>query len=387
MHSRTIVSAIYFCLIAIVFGVFIEACKHENYQPPESNLTIKLKWNKGYNAETIDKAATGLLWCFSFLGAELPKGSFEQAVTFNQQVLTVQLNKLGFNSQAIEAFSKLIPIIKSSEEYKITGAIDLGRFIMLTLNSSYHYYAIVGMPLLFNEFKAGKRFDNKLFVSTNSKISRNDRKIQLPDSNNTSFKEDAYIANECEGRINLGQTTIVAHEVSEQMPNGQFRFAVYDTTGSLLTAAKGEAGKPAKCLWCHEIYVSPLFAPQTDVPGYYSAEEFNRIVARNMLRITAYRNTLTSDLDFKKRQDHTLMELLYISFTEPSAERLSLEWGLTVEVVKEKLKGLTTHRHDEFDYLGDLYYREEVEPFAPFAAIKTPTSAREKSSYEPRLIP
>jgi hypothetical protein len=71
---------------------------------------------------------------------------------------------------------------------------------------------------------------------------------------------------------------------------------------------------------------------------------------------------------------------------EPSAERLALEWGITLESVNEKLKGIPTHIHHEFGYLGNLYYRDEIEVFAPFSSIRPPSSARNKSQYEPDLI-
>jgi hypothetical protein len=364
-----------------------EACVHKE-EPilDDDKYSIDLKWNKAYEIQTKQLAQIGFVWALSFLGADLPKGSIDEAIVWENNIMQVDFYKLGFNSAGLEALSKLLYLFKQSEEYKKTGAIDLGRFIALTLNSSNHYYAITGVANNFSQFKEGKKFDAKQFAATNSKISLHDRIIDLPDSTNLNYLEDAYVANECDRKIKDGAYRITSFEVLEQMQNGQLRFAIYDTTGVILAAAKGPAGKPANCLWCHEINIQPLFFEQIDEPGFYGADEFNKIVATKTTKLEAYRNTLKSDLDFTRKQDHTYTELLYISFMEPSAERLALEWGITLESVNEKLKGIPTHIHHEFGYLGNLYYRDEIEVFAPFSSIRPPSSARNKSQYEPDLI-
>jgi hypothetical protein len=60
--------------------------------------------------------------------------------------------------------------------------------------------------------------------------------------------------------------------------------------------------------------------------------------------------------------------------------------GISIAEVKSKLMGIPTHTHSEFSYLGQLYYRTDIEIFSPYYAIKPPNSAREKSLYEPNLI-
>lgn len=379
-------SIVYSAILFVCVAIVLEACSHNEDIISTDEFSINLKWNKAYQLETKDKVETGFLWSLSFLGANLPKSSFYKAISWNNNVLKVNFDDLGFNNQALTYLAKLIDIFKKTEEYKHTGAIDLGRFIALTLNSSNHYYKITGIANRFNDFKRAKVFDSKQFVSTNSTISNHDRIISLPDSNNLDFRKDAYVSHECNGKLQDGDFTINSFEVAELMENGQFRFAVYDTLGNLLTAANGAAGKPSKCLWCHEINIQTLHSEQTDLEGYYSAQQFKYIVLRNTAILTNYRNTLISDIDFTKKQDHTFAELLYISFMEPSAERLALEWNISLDEVNKKLVGLSTHVHNEFGYLGQLYFRDEVDKFAPFLSIKPPSSAREKSLYEPNLI-
>ena len=61
------------------------------------------------------------------------------------------------------------------------------------------------------------------------------------------------------------------------MPNGQLRIALYDKNGNLKEAADSNithAGKPAKCLWCHESGIQPLFREQIHVKGYMNPEVF-----------------------------------------------------------------------------------------------------------------
>ena len=174
------------------------------------------------------------------------------------------------------------------------------------------------------------------------------------------------------------------------MSNGQLRFAIYDDKGNLKTSADPNAaiaGKPAKCLWCHEIKLQPNFSNSPSVNGFYTKEEFAEILSGRMSLVDTYRAALNSDIDFTKTQGHTKGELIYLSFMEPSAERLAIEWGTTTLGVKEKLKGIATHPHSEFLFLGnELYDRNEIERLAPYTSLVIPSDVRESSKFEPDLI-
>jgi hypothetical protein len=91
---------------------------------------------------------------------------------------------------------------------------------------------------------------------------------------------------------------------------------------------------------------------------------------------------LTDGVDFAQTQQHTLTELLYISFMEPSAERLSLEWNLSIAQVQDLLSGLPTHVYDEFPFLGNLYHRQDIEALAPFQGLAVSSRVREASLIE-----
>jgi hypothetical protein len=106
-----------------------------------------------------------------------------------------------------------------------------------------------------------------------------------------------------------------------------------------------------------------------------------------MQELRLARSKLSSRIDFKRAQDHTYAELLYITFYEPSAERIAGEWNVPVAQVREALSGLPTHAHDEFDFLGpQLYRRSDVDRLTPYRVLAPPTDPREPSAYEPDFL-
>jgi hypothetical protein len=100
-------------------------------------------------------------------------------------------------------------------------------------------------------------------------------------------------------------------------------------------------------------------------------------------RLIDQRKIISTDVTYTNLQDHTQSELLYITFLEPSAERISNEWGVPVSRVNEIMKNFSPHIYPEFPFLGDLYYRSWVDSLAPYETLKVPESAREASAYEP----
>ena len=74
-------SILYILLIILCVAMVLEACTHkEEALVSDDNFTLQLKWNKAYATETKQMAETGFLWTLCFLGAELPKGSFNEGV-------------------------------------------------------------------------------------------------------------------------------------------------------------------------------------------------------------------------------------------------------------------------------------------------------------------
>lgn len=352
-------------------------------------LTINLRWIKGHPTEKWSDAETGLQWSLSYLGATLPKGCCSKAISrIDSSLFTADLSQMGFSEKAQIALESLIHHLKQSEEYKIQGAIDLGRFIVFTQHCSWHYYAITEVPQTLEEFRKGNNVTScDRFPVTRSGVSKNGRLIRF--TNTSDYQDLAFFAEHGPGDITKENYKGKEFEVFDLMPNGQLRFAIYDETGKLLSNSDPElshAGKPGKCQWCHEINIQSLFVPTDSVSGCMSPENFTSKVNEFQKIVNAYRATLTAEIDYKKTQDHTLSELLYISFMEPSAERLAQEWGSTVEQVQKKLRKLTTHEHEEFKFFGQLYHRADVDRYSPYKSVRVPGSVRERSSYEPNIL-
>ncbi|HUM45846.1 MAG TPA: hypothetical protein PLD84_02890 [Chitinophagales bacterium] len=361
-------------------------CTRENaalYTP----WKINLRWIPSYEEESWDDVRTGLLWSFSFLGASLPTGSFDASVTWvNDQIFTCDFSKLGFNDDALLSLQVIFDRLKASEEYKSKGGIDLGRLLMLTIYSSNHYYRITGTNQSYSTVKELYLSDSVLqFGITNSAVATDDRLIHMPEATNPSAIA-FYSATEGTGKITDSSFSIGAYEIFELMPNGQLRFAIYDSQGKLETSADAlisAAGKPGKCMWCHESNVQTLFSQMEDVPGYLTSQEFIDRVKLSNDELKAIRNELSTDLVFANNQDHTQSELLYIGFMEPSAYRIAHEWDISLPEAESILSGLPVHDYPEFPFLGVLYDRIAVDLLSPYETERVPESAREYSSYEP----
>ncbi len=381
-----------FRLIAGSLAIFIlwNSCTYNDLEPDSTDdLKITLRWVKAYPDETREDIVTGLAWSLSFLGAELPAGSMEQAIEWQSDThFAVDFTKTGFNTNAQAALQKIIPALKNSDEYRLLNGIDLGRFVMLTLNSTHHYFAITGVPEKYTSFRSLYSFDQKKAAILKSTIAFGNRLIEVSSANHAL--QIAFVAVEGNGSIEAGTFDGEEFETIDLMASGQLRIGLYDSNGNLKAAASPAltaAGKPAKCLWCHETSLQPPYNDNHTLIGYYSTAEFKAKINQFTKLIEDYRATLSSDIDFTKQHLHTKAELLYLSFTEPSAERLAAEWGLTLEETKKKLQGISTHAHGEFALLGDeLYFRSQVEALAPFEPIRVPDEARDVSIYEPDFI-
>lgn len=189
--------------------------------------------------------------------------------------------------------------------------------------------------------------------------------------------------------MSIRQIAVDGHEVFDVMPNGQLRFAVYDASGHLAPAApvsRSRAGKPSKCLWCHESKALPLFASSPDVKVLLTSPEFHQLIDSANTLLTQYRNLLFSDVNYEDRQAHTQSKLLYINFMESSANTIAREWGWEESKVRLLLQGFPSHEHGEFPQLGKLYYRRWVDSLVPFSTLEVPRSIREPSENEPNYF-
>lgn len=386
MRSRK--KALIISLLGLLYGLAIR-CTHDQLTPClEDDYTINLRWVKAYEGEKIGQVMTGLQWSLSFLGASLPEATWTKAVRFlDDRSFILDIQELGFKKEALDALVVIIERLKSSEEYQQKKAIDVARFLVLSLHSSWHYYALTSAPKTLADYLAPKDTQAvKSFPILVSSIAKTARMIRFQVSD--LLEQTYFIAEEAED-LTVPSDPIDHYEILDIMPNGQLRFLLYNAQGQLMPAAPLAttlAGKPSKCLWCHEVNVQPLFRPTPDVPGFLKSEDFQMLVDSTNRSLAAYRSLLPTIIDFNDQQAHTQSELLYISFMEPSLQRIANEWEVEEESLRAIFQGLPTHTYAEFPFLGELFYRHWVDSLAPYRSERVPGSVREESDWEPNYF-
>ena len=366
---------IYTCIAIIIFAF---SCKKEK----PIDHTLNLEFTKQYEIDNWENARTGLLWTLSFLGAELKKDSLDRAIIRSDSTkFKLDLSKVGFSQISLKALEVAIDSLKNTQEYTIKNSIDLGAFVSLMLGSSEQYYKITDVESdLSVKLKKYKYDEPIIFPVTNSLISKHTRVLKLYTKG--QVKDWVFIAEEGEGNFLNKTFHPKAFEVFDIMANGQLRFSIYDQNRKIISASPNglsEAGKPAKCLWCHELYIQPLYTTNDSVEGYISQESFQGIVKDLMFKLSLYRKNLKGEIDFSKTQDHSFVERLYIGYMEPSLIKLSKEWNIPLPKLKEMLKGKRTHQHPEFTFFGDIYFRDSINNLAPFKPSIMPFDVREGS--------
>ncbi|AWI25363.1 hypothetical protein [Flavobacterium pallidum] len=335
--------------------------------------SVKLEWHKSYADDTMDKAVVGLRWALSYVGA---KSLGPSEITVSGNTASINAYKLGLNENAVNALKILHQAIRESGEYKRNKSIDMGRYVSLILGSPQHYYALTGVPEKLDDLLAGYTLlEDKGYVN-HSAVSLKHRIIRFSGQDKMRQVFLSAETDPATGRIE-------EYETLEIMDNAQLRFGIFDADGNRMDHADPSvtnAGKPAKCMWCHESTISPMFKPQDEVHSYLSYNALQDKLKAYNQSLTEQKALLKEGVDYLKLQDHTFTELLYITFMEPSAERLSAEWGMPLAEVQQRLSGLSTHVCEEFPYLGPLYQRKEVEKLAPYQGLEVSGSVREMSS-------
>lgn len=362
--------------VLLLLFVMISCESDTYYELMNQETTIHLQWNKAYGDDSVDKSLIGLKWALSYIGATLP--SSNSGFTTVNSIITIDISNLGFSPKAQEQFLKLNNKIKATEEYKTNNTVDLGRYVTLLLGASEHYYEIIGTPKTLDDVLGDYTLLPQKGYVNNSEVSLEDRIIQFSEQN--GFNQ-VFLTEE----VDPISGEIYEYETIELLPNGQLRFGIFDANGNRennANATHSGAGKPAKCMWCHESGIQQMFQSQDNYPSYLSYTDFQNTLIQYRESNRAQKLALTDGVDFSKTQQHTLTELLYISFMEPSAERLSLEWNMPLSQVQTKLASLPTHVYTEFPFLGTLYNRNDIEDLAPYKGLAVSTSVREASTIE-----
>ena len=360
--------------------ILLHSCSKLKFWETEHNNLINLKWNKAYKNDNLELHKAGLKWALSFLGSKIALDTSYSGITYSKNTILLDVDHVGFSKKAITHLKALNKTIKTSDEYQKKGHIDIGRYLALTIGSPLHYYKIVDVPITLKDLESNYNFDTLTAYINNSSISKIDRNIKTSKTG-TSYKK-AFISSE----IDTLTQKILEYESVELMENGLSRFALYDSIGNLKSAGDlnvTRAGKPGKCMWCHESGIQPLFRVQKEIPHYMSPKNFLDSLITYNSRLQDYQAKIWQDSLIINKRQHTNMELTYITFMEPSIEQLSNEWGLPPEKVRQKVKHLTPHTHEEFKFLGDsLYHRKNIDILAPYKVIAVPESIRESSTLK-----
>lgn len=380
---------LYFVLIFCSLMTFLAGCRHNPGACfSDEKMSINLRWVSSYPNEKEEDVRTGLAWGMSMLGAEMPKSCMEKGfIPLDNKCYKLNLNALGFSETAKKAFLPILTKLKESEEYAQKGGIDIGRFLVLTLHSSWSYYAITNVPKNLADFRTLYAFDKTdTFPVISSSVALGNRLVLIAAAE--KVEEMAFIAAEGTGEWVNGTFQSTDFEAFDIMKNGQLRFGVYDKKGGLITASPlflGAAGKPGKCMWCHERNVLPVFTNTPEVADYMSLADFQAKIKKKNEKLHLFQSALTTEIDWNNGKAHTLQEWLYIGFMEPNLYRIAADWGMSESEVLQKIGHLPTHPHEEFAFFGDCYDRQGIDEIAPFHSLRVPESVREPANYEPHF--
>lgn len=373
----------------VVAALCIQACTYNHL--PESNKSVVLVWYPAPANQSRQDFTIGLQWLFSYLGAKLPSNKFDEAVRFiDKNKIEININDLGFNAPAIESLEQLIKIIKQTEEYKLTGGIDAGRFFALCFNSTYHYYKITDAAKTYSEFSAKySQLVLKTFICDTSSISNASRILKYS-IDELNLQKNCFISEEGSGIYSSGAFQRNGFiEAFDYMENGQPRFVIYNQQGNLYAPSNPSnhiAGKPAKCMWCHESGMQPLYSPTPDLNGSISGSQFLLDQQLFNTKLKTFHQQSNSKLNFIDAKAHTQGEFIYLCFYEPNVARLAQEWQMSESKVKSLLQGIAPHNNPEFPFLKEVYYRVQIEKFAPYKAIEVSDEMREATALEPNYL-
>lgn len=358
--------------------LFAFSCIHDPISPlVESEDVLHLKWNSSYEDEKMEDAIIGLNWTLSHLGGTNTQ-SATNGLVITDQIITLNLPQIGLPTPGYAALFSLHQVIKNSEEYVKNGHIDLGRYITLLLGSSAHYYRILDMPFHLRDLISKYQMQPLKGLVNNSAISGNHRIISFSESNALN---QFFLSVEIDP---ISKKTL-EFETIEILPNGQLRFGIFDADSLRLDVADpavSTSGKPAKCMWCHESKINPLFTVQTDSMGFLPQQQLKDSLIYFQEQLLQAQMTLVSGVVYSKTQEHVQMELQYIMFKHPTPMRLANEWQMTENEVTDLLAAQTRTTYPEFPFLEAGYAREAITIFAPVNSLLTSLYVREPSPVE-----
>lgn len=365
--------ALHSLVLGFLFGCEMVPDQTEAADSAGYSSAIALVWRPADAEDTWESARAGVDWALSQLGAIPPKDG--SAITVQGEApdrvaLLVHLDRLSLSSIAATVLADVAAELNTE-----TRPAEIGRFLLRSLHEPWRYYAMTGACGTRAEWETERDRTDAEYAVTTSLLTEAERRIQLNEAP-ASWADVSFLAEEGTGSLLDGSFQPSEAETLDVMPNGQFRFAVYDAAGGLVPAGVlSPAGTPGKCAWCHELTVQAGSAENTSAPGYLDYTAWMAARDRNHSQIALLRAELSTSVDYETLSVHEAGERLVEGFLLPDAARVAAEWGVSEAEVVAAL-GTGTEAQEEFGWT-ERYLRAEVDAASPFPVTATLQSARE----------
>lgn len=320
--------------------------------------------------ESWEDALDGLWWSLAGLGAH-PQAAALADIEHDATGVrfTLQLDHLGLEEDAQGALEEgLAPLQRSRIELGLPY-VELGRMLQRTLYEPWVYYAVTGACSDLDSWSVRLPDTAPVVAITDSMLTDGDRLLRFAPEP-TAAAGIAWAADEGDGSLTAGTFRSRATEVLDVMPNGRFRYAVYDASGALtpaVDAAHSPAGQPGRCMWCHENHLMTTVV-QPEVAGHLGFEDFAAEVAAQQGLTESFRDDVGGLVDWDTHAVHTWGEVLVEGFLQAPTARLAAEWSVEpgrVEAWMEE-SGVSSVDNEEYPEWQTVWARGDAD--AVFAA-------------------
>ena len=229
--------------------------------------------------EPWDEALAGLWWSLAGLGASPSSDAIgDVSVDGSGMRFTLHADALGLSREAEHMLLEGISPIEIARVQQGMPYVELGRLLQRTLYEPWVYYAVTGACRELEDWEVRLPHGAPTVAITDSLLTDGARLLKFS-ADPVDASGIAWAAEEGEGRPETGDFRARATEVVDLMPNGRFRYAIYDDSGSLAPVADPEhtpAGQPGRCLWCHENHLMTTVR-QPDIDGHLGSMTLEEI--------------------------------------------------------------------------------------------------------------